>query len=103
MKSNKSEIPEFSRQSKGLPIINLLPIEKDEKINSILLDNGSEENKYLVVATKNGLIKRTNVCEFENIRKKVNSRRFMPNFLDKLEKSNILIKYINNFAEVFYA
>ena len=63
------EIPEFSRQSKGLPIINLLPIEKDEKINSILLDDGSENNKYLVVATKNGLVKRTNVQEFENIRK----------------------------------
>ena len=63
------EIPEFSRQSKGLPIINLLPIEKDEKINNILLDNGSDENKYLVITTKNGLIKRTNVQEFENIRK----------------------------------
>ena len=63
------EIPEFSRQSKGLPIINLLPIEKDEKVNNILLDNGDENNKFLVIATKNGLIKRTNVCEFENIRK----------------------------------
>ena len=63
------EIPEFSRHSKGLPIINLLPIEKDEKINNILLDNGAEENKYLVITTKNGLIKRTDVSEFENIRK----------------------------------
>lgn len=63
------EIPEFSRQSKGLPIINLLPIEKDEIVNNILLDDGGDENKYLVVATKNGLAKRTNVCEFENIRK----------------------------------
>ena len=63
------EIPEFSRQSKGLPIINLLQIEKDEKINNILLDNGSEENKYLVIITKNGLVKRTSVGEFENIRK----------------------------------
>lgn len=63
------EIPEFSRHSKGLPIINLLPIEKDEKINNILLDNGNEENKYLVITTKNGLIKRTDVSEFENIRK----------------------------------
>ena len=63
------EIPEFSRQSKGLPIVNLLPIEKDEKINNILLDDGNEDNKYLVITTKNGLIKRTNVCEFENIRK----------------------------------
>ena len=63
------EIPEFSRQSKGLPIINLLPIEKDEKVNNILLDNGDENNKYLVVATRNGLVKRTGVEEFENIRK----------------------------------
>ena len=63
------EIPEFSRHSKGLPIINLLPIEKDEKINNILLDNGNEKNKYLVITTKYGIIKRTNVCEFENIRK----------------------------------
>lgn len=63
------EILEFSRHSKGLPIINLLPIEKDEKINNILLDNGDEENKYLVITTKNGLIKRTDVSEFENIRK----------------------------------
>ena len=63
------EIPEFSRQSKGLPIINLLPLEKDEKINNILLDNDNDNNKYLVIATKRGLIKRTNVCEFKNIRK----------------------------------
>lgn len=63
------EIPEYSRQSKGLPIINLLPIEKEEKVNNILLDNGSQSNKYLVIATKKGLIKRTNVHEFENIRK----------------------------------
>ena len=63
------EVPEYSRQSKGLPIINLLPIEKDEKINNILLDSGDEDNKYLIITTKKGLVKRTNVCEFENIRK----------------------------------
>ncbi len=63
------EIPEFSRQSKGLPIINLLPIEKDEKINNILIDSQSDENKYLVITTKKGLVKRTNISEFENIRK----------------------------------
>ena len=63
------EIPEYSRQSKGLPIINLLPLEKHEKVNSILIDNFNEENKYLIISTKKGLIKRTNVCEFENIRK----------------------------------
>ncbi len=63
------EIPEFARQSKGLPIINLLSLDKDEKINSIV--NISTENndiKYLVFVTKNGLIKRTPLEEFDSIR-----------------------------------
>lgn len=63
------EIPEFSRTSKGLPIINLLPLEKDENISSILNINYDEEIKYLVFVTKNGLVKRTEVNEFESIRK----------------------------------
>ena len=62
------EIPEYSRQSKGLPIINLLSIEKDEKINSILKIDREEEQKYLFFATKKGVIKRTKLEEFENIR-----------------------------------
>ena len=63
------EIPEFSRQSKGLPIINLLPLEKDEFIRSIVnIDKEDNDTKYLVFATKNGLVKRTEVKEFENIR-----------------------------------
>ena len=63
------EIPEFSRQSKGLPIINLLPLEKDEFVRSIVnIDNSDTETKYLLFATKNGLVKRTEVEEFENIR-----------------------------------
>ncbi len=63
------EIPEFSRQSKGLPIINLLPLEKDELVRSIINVDTTDENvKYLVFATKNGLIKRTPLDEFDNIR-----------------------------------
>ena len=63
------EIPEFSRQSKGLPIINLLPLEKDESIKSIInISNEEESCKYLVFATKKGLVKRTATTEFENIR-----------------------------------
>ena len=64
------EVPEFSRQSKGLPIINLLPLEKDENISSILSvspDDGF--TKYLLFATKNGIVKRTAIEEFDNIRK----------------------------------
>ncbi len=62
------EIPEFSRQSKGIPIINLLQIEKDEKINAIIKINKEEEIKYLLFATKHGIVKRTIINEFENIR-----------------------------------
>ena len=62
------EIPEFSRQSKGLPIINLLPVEKDEKISNIIKLNVENQEKYLILATKQGLIKRTNLEEFDNIR-----------------------------------
>ena len=62
------EIPEFSRQSKGLPIINLLPIEKDEKVTSMLKVENNDENKFIVFGTQNGLIKKTMIEEFENIR-----------------------------------
>ena len=63
------EIPEFSRQSKGLPIVNLLPLEKDERITSIVtVDATNEVNKYLVFITKSGLIKRTAMEEFDSIR-----------------------------------
>lgn len=62
------EIPEFSRQSKGLPIINLLHIEKDEMVSSIIKINNEEEFKYLVFATRKGIIKRTQIEDFENIR-----------------------------------
>ncbi len=64
------EIPEFSRQSKGLPIINLLPLDKGENISSILnLKQNEDFAKYLVFVTKNGIVKRTPVSEFDNIRK----------------------------------
>ena len=62
------EIPEFSRQSKGLPIINLLNLEKDEVVSSILKISNDDVDKYLVFATKLGLIKRTSIDEFANIR-----------------------------------
>ena len=64
------EIPEFSRQSKGLPIINLLQLDKDERISSILTGNKDDKDvQTFVFVTKKGLIKRTALSEFENIRK----------------------------------
>ena len=63
------EIPEFSRQSKGIPIINILALEKEEKIKSVLVIRYDDEpNKYLVFVTKNGLVKKTKIEEFSNIR-----------------------------------
>lgn len=66
------EIPEFNRQSKGLPVINLLSLDKDENISSIVTVAGDvekEENNYLLFTTRNGLVKRTAMEEFDNIRK----------------------------------
>lgn len=64
------EIPEFSRQSKGIPIVNLLSLEKEENIRSMLeVDSNEDKIKYLLFSTKQGLVKRTPIDEFNNIRK----------------------------------
>ncbi len=63
------EIPVYSRQAKGLPIINLLQIEKDEKISSIINVKQENDSKYLIFATKDGLVKKTAVEEYDSIRK----------------------------------
>ena len=62
------EIPQYSRQSKGLPIVNLLPLEKGETVKTMLKVSNNDECKNIVFCTQNGLIKRTNLSEFENIR-----------------------------------
>lgn len=62
------EIPEFNRQAKGLPIINLLQIEKDEWVSSMISISSEEKAKYLLFVTKDGLVKKTAISEFENIR-----------------------------------
>ena len=62
------EIPEFSRQSKGIPIVNLLQVEKDERVNAVIQINREEECKYLLFATEGGVVKKTLISEFANIR-----------------------------------
>ena len=62
------EIPEFSRTAKGLPIINLLPLEKEENIKEIIKIEKESKYKCLIFATKNGIVKRTLIEEFDNIR-----------------------------------
>lgn len=62
------EVPLFSRHSKGIPIINLIQIEKDEVVKAMLKVKNDDECKYIVFCTQKGIIKRTNIKEFENIR-----------------------------------
>ena len=69
------EIPEFSRQSKGLPIINLLSLEKGEYVTALVNGNINDDCKYFVFATKMGLVKRTEISEFYNIRN--NGKKFI--------------------------
>ena len=61
-------VPEFSRTSKGLPVVNLLNIEPDEKVKAILEANDYSENKYFFFVTENGIVKRTLASEFASIR-----------------------------------
>jgi DNA gyrase subunit A len=62
-------IPEAGRTAKGTPIVNLLQLRDGEKVTTMLRVTKEVEAKYLVLATREGLIKKTCVSEFENIRK----------------------------------
>lgn len=63
------EVPEGSRTSKGMNIANLLPLSQDEKVNSMIRVTDMEEEKYLVMVTRNGIIKRTSLSAFNTARK----------------------------------
>lgn len=63
------EIPEFGRNAKGLPIINLLQLEKGENIQAVINVASDANDDYLFFVTKYGTVKRTKVSEFKNIRR----------------------------------
>lgn len=63
------EIPEAGRTSRGTAIINLLPLQPDEKITAMIPIKKYEEDKYLFMATRKGIVKKTPVKDYENIRK----------------------------------
>ena len=65
------EIPEGSRSSKGMNIVNILPLAADEKVTAMIRvpDFGADEPYYLCMVTKNGVIKRTELDAYKNIRK----------------------------------
>ena len=63
------EVPEGSRQSKGMNIVNLLPIEGEETVSAMIRVTGMEEDGYLCMITRHGIIKRTRLDAFANVRK----------------------------------
>lgn len=68
-KAKGYEIPEYGRTAKGIPVINLLGIDSNEKIQTIIsIDAASENGKYLFFTTRLGVVKRTSVTAFANIR-----------------------------------
>ena len=62
------QIPEYTRQGKGLPVINLLQTEKDEKVRAMISVDEYKDENTLIFITNNGVVKRVAVKEFENIR-----------------------------------
>ncbi|MFY0546036.1 DNA gyrase subunit A [Brevibacillus sp. H7] len=63
------EIPDLSRTAKGTPIINLIQIEKGERVSAVIPVKEFQDDAYLFFATKKGIIKKTNLSSFENIRR----------------------------------
>jgi len=63
------EIPEAGRQAKGTAIVNLLQLDQNEKITTVIPISEYKEGLYLFMATKHGIVKKTDLMEFDNIRK----------------------------------
>ncbi|WP_193063775.1 DNA gyrase subunit A [Oceanobacillus oncorhynchi] len=68
-KTKGYEVPEFSRTAKGIPIINLLQVEKGEWVNAVISVTEFDEDHFLFFTTKLGVAKRTSLEKFKNIRK----------------------------------
>ena len=63
------EIPEGSKQSRGLNIVNILPLTEGEKVAAMIKTEDFDEGKYIIMVTKNGKIKRTPLSAYKNVRK----------------------------------
>ncbi len=62
------EIPQAGRSTRGKALINLLPVEKGEKISATLAVREFEDGKFIIMATRNGVVKKTSLTEYKNIR-----------------------------------
>lgn len=67
-KKKAYEIPASSRTGKGMNVVNLLPLEKDETVSAMVKIPAEESRKYLCMVTKKGIIKRTDINEYQHIR-----------------------------------
>lgn len=63
------EIPEGGRNAKGINIVNLLPLEKEEKVTSLICTDDFDDERYVTMVTRKGIVKRTKLSAFKNIRK----------------------------------
>ncbi|MBQ9868972.1 MAG: DNA gyrase subunit A [Ruminococcus sp.] len=63
------ELPEGSKASRGTNIVNILPLENDEKIAAMIKTDSFEDGRFIVMVTKNGKIKRTPLSSYKNVRK----------------------------------
>ncbi|NLU53010.1 MAG: DNA gyrase subunit A [Clostridiaceae bacterium] len=63
------QIPEAGRQARGTAIVNLLQLDSDEYITSVIKLHGDEKNMFLIMATRDGMVKKTPLEQYENIRK----------------------------------
>ena len=68
------EIPECSRTARGTAIVNLLQLQPDEKITSMIPIKEYSDSQYLFMATKNGIVKKTKITDYENILAAINLR-----------------------------
>ena len=83
------EIPEYGRTAKGLPIVNLLKLDEDESIQTIInVESERSDDAYLFFTTRHGIVKRTSVKEFANIRQ--NGLKAL-NLKDEDELINVLL------------
>ncbi|HEU3254075.1 TPA: DNA gyrase subunit A [Streptococcus pneumoniae] len=83
------EIPEYSRTAKGLPVVNLLKLDEDESIQTVInVESDRSDDAYLFFTTRHGIVKRTSVKEFANIRQ--NGLKAL-NLKDEDELINVLL------------
>ncbi|HGR6099310.1 TPA: DNA gyrase subunit A [Streptococcus pneumoniae] len=83
------EIPEYGRTAKGLPVVNLLKLDEDESIQTVInVESDRSDDAYLFFTTRHGIVKRTSVREFANIRQ--NGLKAL-NLKDEDELINVLL------------